>query len=222
VGIVGSAEAIDKTLKLLDEISRPIEQTTNVDCVQYPSFPGLNSQGPFRVHLVTQRQWHRTLHQKDFRSIIECRDASTRRWLLQEMFGGEVRAFSELENPPQVMLCAISDAITHFLRAEISNNDSYTTPVGEIHSDRGGVDIPAEFSDFRAGLKAECMGTLPTEIIWHRENSTILGPEDRATPAWNLSLSLLHKAGVWRMPQRIRASLEFLLIAQRKGNPLIP
>src|ERR1700730_2853664 len=46
VGIVGTAEAIDKALKLLEEISHPIEQGVNVDCVLHPSFPGLNVQGP--------------------------------------------------------------------------------------------------------------------------------------------------------------------------------
>src|SRR5229473_4755466 len=47
VGIVGTQEAIEKTLKLLEEISQPIEQDANIDCVLNPSFPGLNVQSPF-------------------------------------------------------------------------------------------------------------------------------------------------------------------------------
>src|SRR5579864_5305819 len=47
VGIVGTTEGIDRTLKLLEEISQPIEQGSNVDCVLHPSFPGLNAQAPF-------------------------------------------------------------------------------------------------------------------------------------------------------------------------------
>jgi hypothetical protein len=200
VGIVGTPEAIDKTLKLLDEISRPIEQSANFDCVQHPSFPGLNSQEPFRIHIVTQRQWYRPLHQKDFRAINECRDAGTRRWLLQELFGGEVRAISELEYPPQVILCAVSDAIMHFLKAANPNDDFRTASNNPIRWGPEKPAMPAELREFGTGLKAECMMSLPTEIIWHHENSTIVGMEDRATPTWNLSLSLLHKAGLapWR------------------------
>jgi len=208
VGIVGTPDSIEKTLKLLDEISHPIEQSLSVDCVQHPSFPGLNSQEPFRVHLVTQRQWHRPLHQKDFRAVNECRDTNTRRWLLQEMFGGEVRAISELEYPPQVILCAVSDAITHFLKTVSPNDDFQTASNGEIQWGSGKPAIPTEFREFGTGLKAECIGSLPTEIIWHQETSTIVGMEDRATPAWNLSLSLLHKAGLepWRVQNATRDS----------------
>src|ERR1700688_2976934 len=69
VGIVGTPEAIDNSLNLLEEISLSIEQDANIDCVLHPSFPGMNSQEPFRVHLVTQSQWHRRLHKTDFRSL---------------------------------------------------------------------------------------------------------------------------------------------------------
>src|SRR4029077_12874674 len=44
IGIVGDAEGIDDALKLFEEMSRPIEQDANLDCVLSPSFPGMNSQ----------------------------------------------------------------------------------------------------------------------------------------------------------------------------------
>src|ERR1700730_2649460 len=156
VGIVGTQESIEKVLKLMEEISQPIEQDANIDCVLHPSFPGLNIQGPFQVHLVTQSQWHRRLHKRDLRPLEQCGDPNTKRWLLQEAFGGEVRSLSELEAPPQVILCALSEPVTGFLRAETARDILWSN---EEHS-------PYNVNrEFRAGLKAECMGTLPTQII---------------------------------------------------------
>jgi len=168
---------------------------------------------------VTQRQWHRPLHKKDFRSIDECRDANTKRWLLQEMFGGEVHAVSELEYPPQVILCAVSDEITHFLKPDSTNNDFQTVAKEQIDSGSGEEAIPAEFREFWAGMKAECIGSLPIEIIRHQEDSTIKGMEDRATRAWNLSLSMLHKAGLapWRLANASRKPC-FIGISVSRGT----
>lgn len=184
VGIVGTQEAIENALKLLEEISQPIEQDANIDCVLHPSFPGLNVQRPFQVHLVTHSQWHRRLHKRDFRSVKQCGDAITKRWLLQEAFGGEVRTLSELEDPPAAILCSLSQPLTRFLSSS-SGDDS----------------DPSANREFRAGLKAECMGTLLTEIVGDQEYSKVGGTQDRPTQAWKLSLALLYKAGLapWRL-----------------------
>jgi hypothetical protein len=203
VGIVGTPEAIDNSLNLLEEISQSIEQEANIDCVLHPSFPGMNSQEPFRIHLVTQSQWHRPLHKTGFRSLKQCEDSNTRRWFLQEAFGGEVRALSELENPPQVILCALSEPVTCFLSTESARDDSDSNYAAKkdilwTSAERSPYDMNREF---RAGLKAECMGTLPTEIIGDQGYSKIGVTQDRATRAWKLSLALLHKAGLvpWRL-----------------------
>ena len=199
IGIVGTPEAIDDTLKLLEEISNPIDQDAAVDCVLHPSFPGMNSQAPFRVHIVTQNQWHRPLHKRDFRSIMKCGDFNTKRWLLQELVGAEVHAISELERPPQVVLCAFSESLESFLGDGVADTDRPSEDVilyrsGEWKSD-------SFLQEFRDGLKAECMGSLPTEIIWNRKESEFGGTHDRATQAWALSLALLKKAGIapWRL-----------------------
>jgi hypothetical protein len=201
VGIVGTPQAIENTIKLLKELSQPIEQTASIDCVLHPSFPGINSQEPIRVHLVTQSQWHRPLYKRDFRATKECGNSGTRRWLLQEMFAGEVRAISELENPPQVVLCAISEFMTRLLGSETAgdaagpaSNDKVLQGAGEGISHR-------LIRKFQGGFKAECMGSLPTELIWDQASSRTRGTQDRATLAWNLSLRLMHKARVipWRL-----------------------
>jgi hypothetical protein len=201
VGIVGTQESIEKALKLLDEISQPIEQDANIDCVLHPSFPGLNIQGPFQVHLVTQSQWHRRLHKRDFRSLEECGDPNTRRWLLQEAFGGEVRSLSELENPPQVILCAPAEPFSMFSRPESGKDDSDRSLLqgalcnGRERSSRNVNRL------FRAGLKAECMGAVLTELIGDPGYFRTKGAQDRPSQAWKLSLALLHKVGLvpWRL-----------------------
>lgn len=201
VGIVGTPEAIDNALKLLEEISSPIDQDTAVDCVLHPSFPGMNSQAPFRVHIVTQNQWHRPLHKRDFRSIMQCGDFNTRRWLLQELVGAEVRAINELEHPPQVVLCAFSDSFVSLLGNGVVNQDAKRTLKDEILSESGEGTSDSLLHDFCDGLKAECMGSLATEIIWEQKEPEIGGTQDRATRSWTLSLALLNKAGLahWRL-----------------------
>jgi hypothetical protein len=201
VGIVGSTEGIDRSLKLLEEISQPIEQGAKVDCVLHPSFPGLNIRGPFQVRLVTQSQWHRTLHERDFRSLKECDDFSTRCRLLQEVIGGEVRVVSELENPPQVILCAVSESMARLLGTDTTSGDANFASREKILSGGGERKAHSFLREFRGGLKAECMGSLPTEIIGDQAYLKTGGIQDPATRAWNLSLALLRKAGLvpWRL-----------------------
>ncbi len=168
----------------------------------------MNSQPPFRVHVVTQKQWHRPLHKRDIRSIEECDDLSTRRWLLQEVFGSEVRAISELENPPQVVLCVVSESMTHLLGKLNAKDNAKSTSKNEmLLSSREGI-FNGLLHVFRGGLRAECMWSLPTEIIWDQAFSKIHALQDRATLAWNLSLGILHKSGLtpWRLANASRDS----------------
>jgi hypothetical protein len=201
VGIVGTTEGIDRSLKLLEEISRPIEQDANIDCVLHPSFPGLNVRNPLLVRLVTQSQWHRPLLKIDFRSLKERDDFSTSLRLLQQAIGEEVRVVSELENPPQVILCAVPESMARLLSPDTTSGDANFAPKGRILSGSGERKSHDLLREFRGGLKAECMGRLPTEIIEYQAFSRAGARQDRATRAWNLSLALLHKVGLvpWRL-----------------------
>jgi hypothetical protein len=161
----------------------------------------MNSQQPFRVHLVTQSQWHRPLRKRDFRSLNECSDFSRKRWFLQEIFGGEVRALSELENPPQVVLCAVSEPVMRLLGTETANNDALCALQDERLPIGGDRISQRLLRKLQGGLRAECMGSLPIEIIWDQVYTRTNGMRDRATPAWNFSLALLHKSGLipWQL-----------------------
>ena len=107
VGIVGTGECIEKTLSLLRQISKPIEQDPKLDSVLHPSFPGLNSGKPFSVDLVTQPSWHRSVNAEALRLAEDCSDSIEKFGMLRELFGEQVRVMGNLELPPDLVICAI-------------------------------------------------------------------------------------------------------------------
>jgi hypothetical protein len=179
IGIVGTAGDIERTLDLLDEISQPIDQVPSIDCVLYPSFPGLNSGPPFEADVSIQPDWCRTIAQKELRRAAECDDPDARLALVLACFSREVQALKALKVGPEVVICAVSANGEYPLFLEAAQNQSRDL-----------------FSKFTFGLKAACMGTLPTEIVRHEPHAPQSGIEDRATRAWNLTATLLHKSDV--------------------------
>jgi hypothetical protein len=126
---------------------------------------------------------------RDFRSLSDCNDFSMKRWLLQEIFGGEVRAVSELENPPQVVLCAVSESVTRLLGTETATNVAPSASQDEILPGGGEYISHSSLRKFQAGLRAECMGSLPTKITWDQADSSTSRIRDRATRGWNSCLA---------------------------------
>ncbi len=178
VGIIGTECEIGKTLELLEEISQPVEQDSRIDCVLHPSFPGLNAGPPFEVDLLSGPQWRRIVDPSELREARACDSPAAGLELLHTCFSREVHALSSLESRPDVVICAMSD------------------PAESIPS-RESVDgsLADRLRGFESGLKAQCIGTLPTLVLWNRGGSHENGVFDRATRAWNLSATLLHKAG---------------------------
>jgi hypothetical protein len=115
VGIVGTGEAVEKTLSRLQEISRPVEQDPNLDSILYPSFPGLNSGKPFSVDVITQTSWHRLINPQMVRLAADCDHSIAKYGMLRELYGAQVRAMSHLEFPPNVVICAAPARVERFL-----------------------------------------------------------------------------------------------------------
>jgi hypothetical protein len=107
VGIVGTGEAIEKALSQLEEISKPVEQDPRLDSILHPSFPGLNSGWPFSVDVVTQTSWHRSISPQLVRLAADCDDSIAKYGMLRELYGAQVRAMSNLEFPPNIVICAV-------------------------------------------------------------------------------------------------------------------
>ncbi|HTC65137.1 MAG TPA: hypothetical protein VK709_20015 [Candidatus Saccharimonadales bacterium] len=208
VGIVGTSDGIDHVTALLHEISEPIEQNENVDCVLHPSFPGMNSQAPFNVSLVTQIEWVRPFDKTKICSLKEQENRDSRMQRFQEMYANEVRAISKLEDSPHVVLCVLSESIKPFIEVNTASGATDCEPTDQNFPDTPDRATHRFNHRFRSGLKAACMGTLPTELIWHGMDSRMSASGSRATLAWNFSLAILKKAGVtsWKLANTAEAS----------------
>jgi len=208
IGIVGPADAIDRAVSLLTQISQPIEQKEGVDCVLHPSFPGLNSGEPFQIDLITQDIWHRAMRPLDIRLVEQEEDFTRRVGLLKKIVADEVRALAALDSPPDVVLCAMSQKIEEQCRTGIAEHDRERTEIAELLT--GGIDeAPDETArSFRRGLKAECMDVLPTQLIWHKTLAKSRGVQDSPTVAWNLTTALMYKAKIipWRLADVMEGS----------------
>jgi hypothetical protein len=91
----------------LEEISKPIEQDPKIDNLLHPSFPGLNSGKPFLVDVVTQTSWHRSVNPQMVRLAADCDDPIAKNRMIRELYGEPIRAMSNLEFPPNVVICSI-------------------------------------------------------------------------------------------------------------------
>jgi hypothetical protein len=107
VGIIGASEGIEKAESLLHEISGPIEQDPKLDSILHPSFPGLNSGKPFFVDVATQVSWRRSVVVQAQRLAGVPSDSMTEFATVRELIGAEVREMSQLEFPPNVVICVL-------------------------------------------------------------------------------------------------------------------
>jgi hypothetical protein len=201
VGVVGPAEAIDETLAYLEKISRPIEQEDNIDCILHPSFPGLNSKEPFQIELVTKSQWLRAIPPRDLRLIAKCDNPTARLELLRDCFRNEIHALSEIESPPSAVICAMSESVENFFRSTPDENEFKHTLPEHLAGNETEAAPNGVARRFMRDLKAACMDFLPIQPIWHGTLAGIRGPRDPATRAWDISVALLHKAGIipWQL-----------------------
>jgi hypothetical protein len=208
VGIVGTSEGIEVALKFLTELSEPIDQNADIDRVLYPSFPGINSQDPFRSCFVTKPEWLIPLEKSELRAVNELESPSTRMMQLQEIFGKHVRTMSSSESPPHVILCAISGSVSKLLAIDPASDVSEQGWPVAGSPDANTHNADQAFREFQTGLRAACIDSLPIELFWSGPNSKGCAIADRATQAWNLSLGLLRKAGMtsWRLENAAEAS----------------
>jgi len=83
----------------------------------------MNSGKPFAVDVVTQSSWHRTVRPQGLRLAEDCRDFGTKLQMVQELFGEQVRAMSEMESPPHLVICSVPARIeSSLLRAACSQS----------------------------------------------------------------------------------------------------
>lgn len=227
IGVVGPAEAIDRTLSLVEQIARPIPHADKNDAMLHPGFPGLNDQDPFQIQFVTQPVWCRALTPAQI-ALVECNpDFPARIKLLVNNVAKEVEALSKLDSGPDVVLIAMTAGLEAKCRVGIAAYDREQRSAAQDDEDEDNIpevveeldetateedDVSEEPSDatrsFRRGLKAACLHTLPTQLLWHRTLAGTKGVQDLATRAWNLSVALMYKALVipWRLADVIEGA----------------
>ena len=218
IGVVGPAEAIDRALILIRQMSNPIPQSAKLDAMLHPSFPGLNINEPFQVEMVTHELWQRSLKVTDI-AAVECHpDFTVRIGLLVEAVITEIKALKQLDSGPDVILIAMTERLEELCKVGIAAYDTQQSvePDKDVAEDVAEVVSP-EIEDtdedvlsastvdssrsFRRSLKARCLGLLPTQLLWHKTLVGSRGVQDLPTRAWNLSIGLLYKAGIvpWRL-----------------------
>lgn len=222
LGIVGPAEAIDRTVGFFSRLAQRIEPGPNADAVLHPAFPGINSGDPFQIELVTQPIWHRPLKAKDVTLIEGHPDFTQRVGMLLSAVTTEIKALKALDSCPDVVICAMSKTMEDLCRVGIAEYDRQHSedddgidpedlaeilPEVEEEDEEEEIDTDAARS-FRRGLKAECLNLIPTQLMWHRTLAGTLGVQDLATRAWNLVIALLYKAEIipWRLSDVIEGS----------------
>jgi hypothetical protein len=222
VGIVGPAEAIDRTVGFLSQLGQRIEPSGRTDAVLHPAFPGINLGEPFQIELVTQPIWNRPLKPKDLALIENHPDFMERIGLLLKAVITEMKALQNLDSRPDVVICAMSKSLEELCRVGIAAYDRQQAetddgidpedlaellPEEEAGTDDEEIDTDAARS-FRRGLKAECLKLFPTQLMWHRTLAGTAGVQDMATRAWNLIVALLYKSEIipWRLTDVIEGS----------------
>jgi hypothetical protein len=223
LGLVGPAEAIDEAVGFLSGMAHRIDPAPKTDAVLHPAFPGINAGDPFQIELVTQPIWHRPLKTRDMALVEGNPDFMQRVGLLLSAVTAEIKALKALDSGPNVVVCAMSKTLEDLCRVGIADydlqqaendegidSDDLDEASPEIEEkDEDGEEIDSEAArSFRRGLKAECMGLLPTQLMWHRTLAGGPGVQDLATRAWNLTVALLYKAEVipWRLSDVIEGS----------------
>jgi hypothetical protein len=226
IGVVGPAEAIDRALRLVEQMTTRIPHHEKNDAMLHPGFPGINDQDPFQIQFVTQPVWCKALTPSQIAIVENHPDFPNRVKMLVEAVAREVEALSKLDSGPDVVLIAMTAGLEAKCRVGIAaydksqrevaddeDEDNVPEVVEELDEDAAEEeDVAAERPDktrsFRRGLKAACLHSLPTQLLWHRTLAGTKGVQDLATRAWNLSVALMYKGLVipWRLADVIEGS----------------
>ena len=161
---------------------------------------------------MTSADFHRVLSERELSRLATIRDPNEATRQTVAVFLDEIRAFSEQNVPPDVVICALP------LRLIAATANAMPVEDGE---DAKHVD---EALNFRGMLKAACMELrLPIQILWPttydpriRMPRKLKAANDRrvqddATRAWNLFTALYYKANglPWRLvrdPKHLKTS----------------
>jgi D-isomer specific 2-hydroxyacid dehydrogenase, NAD binding domain len=146
----------------------------------FPAFPGSTILGPFRCTFEVGDRHVRTLSPGTISRIVSEKDDNAAVALAVEAFTNEVRDLVELDQPPQVVICALPVEIIE----RVSNMRS--SPAADRGEDDGGdaadvEDAPVldrEAENFRGALKAATLALRISELGGPRDLDRFLPDSD--------------------------------------------
>ncbi|WP_342148585.1 hypothetical protein [Methylorubrum sp. SB2] len=173
VGVVGSSETVDGFREWFARCEGEIPAKPSRQPNLFPAFPGSGINGPFRCWFEIDGHHQRVLRPASLSKITgEERDDLAIRMAV-ELFEEEIRDLSELDRPPQVVVCALPVELIERVKNLRTPEESERSPTEEEASEEGedqdGEDEPNArlYEDFRGALKAATLAyKVPIQIVW--------------------------------------------------------
>ncbi|MGR9457132.1 argonaute/piwi family protein [Rhizobium leguminosarum] len=215
IGVVGSSRTVDGLREWFRRCEGEIAAKPSRQPNLFPAFPGISIGGPFRCWFEIDDQHQRILSTSGISEVVrELADEAAIKKAVA-LFLEEIRDLSQLDRPPQVIICALPiEIIERVKNLQVSKDTELES--GDGDQEAGSDDEPNTrlYADFRGALKAASMAMkIPIQLVWPStyDNSAVIKRklaklsdrrvQDEATRAWNFFCALYYKAGgtPWRM-----------------------
>lgn len=206
IGIVGTANTIEKLITWLDECRKPIAAKVSKKPNLFPSFPGFAPDRSFNCDWMTSAEkLQRSILPREFKEIVEGNQRNEAVKLIADRFIEECRYLTENSNA-EVLICA----------PPLDLFEKFDLPIGPgDEDDAPETDAPNFKIDFHDYLKARSLDlkkpiqfvrppTYDPDAKQIRSTGNPRSLQDPATRAWNFHTALYYKAkGVpWRLLRR--------------------
>lgn len=210
LGIVGTPESIEGTLKWLEKCRAGIGAKPSKRPNLFTQFPGFGDEMGLQADLVLDDQLLRAIPQSRFDAV--CRKPKTNDTLreIAQLFLDELEYLTQ-KTTADVLVCAYPLVVVDFLD---QGKDETTSFIDDDANEAEGDPFASSTFILHDFLKAQAMRfRKPTQIIRpstyegnkqsKRKNSAVKNRQlqDEATRAWNLYTALYYKAGgiPWRL-----------------------
>jgi hypothetical protein len=206
VGIVGTAETVEKLSAWLDRCRREISAKESRQPNLFPAFPGFSRDGVFGAQLVLDRTLCASIPQREIAAVIGSRSRSIGTEQSVDLFFEHCRSLREKN--ASIVICAPPDDLLDYLDGEAPRESAVA------EDDRVDEAVDHNLPQFHDLLKAHALSlVVPVQMI-RRETYDqsakkaqkkrpwrVRVTQDEATRAWNLHTALYYKAGgnLWRL-----------------------
>lgn len=223
LGIIGNKSIIEKLKQIVEMIGKPID-SVEANRWLYPPFCGMSKDTKFNCQLELSKSWQETITQHEIDQILNITDTNERIGAAVQLYIKKIKNIIEEDNPPDVILCGISNDIDKYCGISEMTRGAKTPKPTKLQkqvedfkkknqkflTEWGIVPIINERKkvigyDLRNSLKGKVMGlesSVPIQLLRESTADAMLNfdPEkkrikqDPAAFSWNLSTALYYKA----------------------------